>query len=756
MSASKLEKSINNLEKRLKEEFHQELKREITKSTAQMSARLTLLERRLNLNQVEITEDDWERDEATVSVNRLVVCQDINAAKHVPVLPAPAKGEAWEDEVSEGQSESDNVDEPVAFLETAWNLVLVLGRTSASWSDILVSCILLVASAAMQVVFSVILLQEDFLGEPFASQIDIATSWRRNVAHDYKHMDLAHVSLASRVCNGDGKLILSNVQAALLSQINSFLGMGRSQFDPPWLQPGILLCILCILLWALYLCNELRAVCFSLEAVSYLPRGRRTIVDGGRFLQMSYVRYMAYCLMRLARLGIAVVLLYAGVLWLAGTTSITDLILNAVALSAILEVDEMVFAALMPKKVQISIQDLEAIKVKYSKFRSSVESMFLLLIIIAILAWAYIFQVAPLGRDMLEVKKQKTRALNISVLQFPDAASHPANLYCGGHQDFVVQVNNNLQVSNWTWSPEGAVSNYIQFEIDGASLDTSIANEWEEVASVDNHCLDWDGVYLRNEADDYQELQDILRTRWFSTSLSLGMSPDSNCSEMSAYCEDSGKRLLKNMCARTCGCDSPYSDAWFRVPRHGCPNGCTSKLREDMQKRPCQDLDMTSPGFAHAWTSFWKTYLVVLAFLYRTEAPQWVQERVQNMTSEGCRGLRGNSQDPIVLQYDYCAGSADFRGLAWLCPESCGCEVIDPAPEWCPRTCQGCADAEDWPVQNIPGIGLIADCLDARGYGLCQAMPVEALAYCAKTCGLCHLLNNTNSTNSTRRLAGKP
>ena len=26
--------------------------------------------------------------------------------------------------------------------------------------------------------------------------------------------------------------------------------------------------------------------------------------------------------------------------------------------------------------------------------------------------------------------------------------------------------------------------------------------------------------------------------------------------------------------------------------------------------------------------------------------------------------------------------------------------------------------SQDWPVQNIPGIGLIADCLDARGYGL--------------------------------------
>ena len=34
--------------------------------------------------------------------------------------------------------------------------------------------------------------------------------------------------------------------------------------------------------------------------------------------------------------------------------------LNAVALGAVLDVDEMFFAALMPKKIQIKIQDLEA------------------------------------------------------------------------------------------------------------------------------------------------------------------------------------------------------------------------------------------------------------------------------------------------------------------------------------------------------------------------------------------------------------
>ena len=46
---------------------------------------------------------------------------------------------------------------------------------------------------------------------------------------------------------------------------------------------------------------------------------------------MSYVRFWSYCGLRVLRALIALALLYAGILWLAGTTSIEDLILNAVA-----------------------------------------------------------------------------------------------------------------------------------------------------------------------------------------------------------------------------------------------------------------------------------------------------------------------------------------------------------------------------------------------------------------------------------------
>jgi hypothetical protein len=40
-------------------------------------------------------------------------------------------------------------------------------------------------------------------------------------------------------------------QATLVTHINSYMGLLTDQFDAGFYQPGILLCLLCILLWTL-------------------------------------------------------------------------------------------------------------------------------------------------------------------------------------------------------------------------------------------------------------------------------------------------------------------------------------------------------------------------------------------------------------------------------------------------------------------------------------------------------------------------
>ncbi|CAE7778272.1 unnamed protein product [Symbiodinium sp. CCMP2456] len=413
MSASKLEKNVANLERRLRHEFQLELNAKLEPCLVRLAA----LERRL---EVELMEGRSNKVEETIT------CADVDDGSRSrlqaeqPNKPIGDKADFVNVQVHDPPPPPEDPMDPVAFLETTWNLVLVAGHAGVGWIDLAIAWLLLFASAGMQITFSVILLTPSFLGDPFdEAQVTVAQEWRNSVAHDAKNMDLARTSLTARVCNNYGGLILSNSQANLVQDIDNFLGLDKDMFQTQGFRPGILLSMLCILLWCLYVGNEFRTIGLSLEAVLQIPRSDKTRYHEGRFETLSYVRFWSYVGLRLLRAGIALALLYAGILWLGGTKAIEDLILNAVALGAILQVDEMVFSALMPKKLQLRIQDLEAIKVHYSRRRSQAESVLILAVMVGLLAWPWFGILEPLARTMEAVKRA----------------------YCEGNQDFVVTFN---------------------------------------------------------------------------------------------------------------------------------------------------------------------------------------------------------------------------------------------------------------------------------------------------------------------------
>ena len=70
-----------------------------------------------------------------------------------------------------------------------------------------------------------------------------------------------------------------------------------------------------------------------------------------------------------------VFLLRAGIFWLAGTTSITDLMINGVAMVTIINVDEKLFSALMPKRIQEATEELYVVTFRGSKQGSQVEPL---------------------------------------------------------------------------------------------------------------------------------------------------------------------------------------------------------------------------------------------------------------------------------------------------------------------------------------------------------------------------------------------
>ena len=176
----------------------------------------------------------------------------------------------------------------MSFEESAWSIPLLAGLIDVGIVDTMFASALVFLNLGMQSAFSIILLTPAFMGDEFESKIQSAQLWRTSVAHDERwanvkwptdvlhicglhqtfrcraqqfpdasrYMDLAGTSLVTRVCNGDGSVILSTVQATLVEHVNSFLGMEKDEFTLPAFRPGILLCMLCIVLWTLCILKE--------------------------------------------------------------------------------------------------------------------------------------------------------------------------------------------------------------------------------------------------------------------------------------------------------------------------------------------------------------------------------------------------------------------------------------------------------------------------------------------------------------------
>ena len=256
--------------------------------------------------------------------------------------------------------------------ETVWNLILVIGLLDTGKMDTAMAFSIMVANAIMQVLFCMAILSPEFRGAAFASQIAVAREWRLGVGHDSTYMDSAPTSLVARVCGNDETLIVANSQASLVRDITAYLGFENATGI---FSPGTLLSTLCILHWCLYIFEELRSIGITLQAVSFLPWDRRSELQAGQLVRISHERLLSYLLLTGLRACVAVALLYAGVLWLAGTTSIASLMVNSVAMAAIMDIDEKMFAALMPRQIQVKMEMLHPFTATYSRRASQLESV---------------------------------------------------------------------------------------------------------------------------------------------------------------------------------------------------------------------------------------------------------------------------------------------------------------------------------------------------------------------------------------------
>eukprot|EP00913_Durusdinium_trenchii_P015822 g14869.t2 len=307
--------------------------------------------------------------------------------------------------------------------KSAWSIPLVLSKHN--FLESIFGAFLIIMNATMQVLFTVIIMSPDFLGEGLSVQD--ARTWRLRFAHDLDFVGLDQRNLASIVCDEDGALIFSTAQVAQLVDINNYLGLDKLSFELPNFQPGMLLAVLCILLWNICIFAELRSVWYVLRGV-LLSAGASTSSLKG----LSWQRISIMTLVCVGRAVVAGALLISGTIWLGNTTSITELMLNSVALEAVLHIDEFICRALVPTSLQQKIKRLPPMQVRRSRRWPSVENVLLACMLAAALLVPYMIVLAPLRATMLSVKREMCGGLvdfvitGTCVVRFAEEWAEPA------------------------------------------------------------------------------------------------------------------------------------------------------------------------------------------------------------------------------------------------------------------------------------------------------------------------------------------
>ncbi|CAK9051514.1 Vacuolar protein sorting-associated protein 11-like [Durusdinium trenchii] len=584
----------------------------------------------------------------------------------------------------------------VPFSESAWTYPVVIGLVRAGVVEAIFAVLLLLVNLFMQMAFMIVILTPDFLPGDIAEQIDFAKQWRISVAHDHQNLDLASTSLASRVCNGDGALIVSTRQATLLEHIDSYMGLAVDAFEPGFFQPGVLLSVLCILLWSLCVYKELRSILHAFEAVRLLPRSTQTILDGDVLQSLSHGRYKMLKATYILRTAIAVSLLMSGIRWLAQTTSITELMLNAVALNAILDVDEFLFAGFTPMSIHLAIQRLEPLQMKYTARRNKLESLFLFIVLLLTFLVPYLVLLKPQADAMLSVKQE----------------------LCFGNQTFVVGQNQQSQMIFGLVTadiPEGGRKNSALSPIERAVDIHKFADPQEEAyyigfvqtrnvfeeersrsmaAETAEFSFCPEEAYLTEGGQWYQDpaVGSIVNYRLRTAAAVVGRFDHiSNCQQVADLCDLPEARLLRMICGVTCKCSDPFASHWYKVPYHGCADSCLELARQTLASEPCKDRPIDA-----VWTQMWDDLLPTLVYLvgvniYQSSALPYLEAFVSAMKQGGCATLkRPEFKNIIGGQTSWCEGDPELiRPVAWTCPESCDCATARAGalPSYCPRSC---------------------------------------------------------------------
>jgi len=517
--------------------------------------------------------------------------------------------------------------------------------------------------------------------------ITYASRWRESSGHAVSEYDpVSQKSLAERVCDGDKSLHVSGIQMALIEDIQKYLKPGEVGISSYF--TGQVLCMVALVCWYLMVAKEVSHALALHRGINNVARGKNkleprenpfTQITHYRLTSITRRRVVASYILLLYRLIAATALIFVGTYFLVYTVNVTELILNAVALEIILDIDDLIFDALATTPGRHLVHHLEPLPMpSFPRWRGAdSKSLFMSLLIPGILFLVYFQMLAPMVQTLQSVSDE----------------------LCGGNQKFVWRMDqrnitvfaetsgtgweesNTMQIAaiheaqGLSGPPGNQTQHGVWLNTVGTLLDDSTLSLDELIDKSNTQCVDLatDSTllnYLRQGLDD-QTIMGCADALPYCSSVS----------KMPGWGVDGGRGFFTRMlCSKTCGCLDPGGDFLFV---QGCPYG---------SKRPCQ----TSSEF--------QAVLQTTACVERTadelrSFQPWVRwiEQLRSYADVD-QGLDGQAEAKLLAQamWDHGCGFGanltaqniswgtcvewnplfawEFKTLDYFCPITCDCD----------------------------------------------------------------------------------
>jgi hypothetical protein len=537
--------------------------------------------------------------------------------------------------------------------------------------------------------------------------IAAAKHWRGTVGHDYLYADHSYESsLVSRLCGSDIGLQYSSQQYQLYESLHDFLRPPPDRGVPEQLN-GQVLAIISLIVWIWTVlqdvcCNSDLAWAFWNQENSGL-QAVLEVADGAiRFVSVGRLQLLSVCFVSvIPRLMVTGFLLYTGTNFLAFTGNLSELLLNAMALAFVLDIDELVFATMAPMRAKNFMRQLKSLPVSafpHKKLRGGHHAVAVRMgLTVAFIVVTNTFLLDSIKSDMEAVTEY----------------------LCGGNVDFVVTPNKASGIIHWASSQQykphmeraardyatdavlkvafntssDAGENATSIEAAGYKVIASLAVGDRKYSSNLIQCidhLDYDSVMTAYTGVDSMYWSSLARMRDLTGNQSL-----SSCNDVHALdCTDPQKTAFRAICAIHCGCRSAWYGNVYSTATYGCPGACdtvydfslTSQIPEPFRplvEDQCMDID--AARLLATNESGWRKYMGGIATAVRANggSEDNVERLVRSLGENGCPAIH-SIKDIIMLCEEDSSGIG--RSIRAYCPRSCGCNAYKSTG--CPYGCR--------------------------------------------------------------------